>query len=194
MVSRLVAQKGFDLIEQASADLLALDASYVFVGQGELKYERVLRRLSALHPSRVAVRVGFDERLAHLVEAGADIFLMPSEFEPCGLNQMYSLRYGTVPIVRAVGGLHDTIQPYTARAQHANGFKFREGSPAALLRAVQQAVRLYHNPPVWRKLTRNGMTADHSWSASAREYGKVYRRARAAGLARAGGAGKSTKG
>ena len=185
LVSRLVSQKGLDLIDQAKAALVALDAGYVFVGSGDAKYETRLRGLAAAHPSRVAVRVGFDERLAHLVEAGADIFLMPSEFEPCGLNQMYSLRYGTVPVVRAVGGLHDTIQPYTARALHANGFKFTDGSPAALVRTLQQAVRLYHNVPVWRRLMTNGMTADHSWRKSAREYGKVYRRAAAAGAARA---------
>ena len=187
MVSRLVAQKGLDLINRASAGLVELDATYVFVGTGEPKYEARLRALAAAHPSRVAVRIGFDERLAHLVEAGSDIFLMPSEFEPCGLNQMYSLRYGTVPIVRAVGGLHDTIQPYTARALNANGFKFSEGSPEALVRVVQQAVRLYHNSPVWRRLMANGMTADHSWRKSAAEYGKVYRRARAAGAARGRG-------
>ena len=185
MVSRLVSQKGLDLIEQASTDLVALDANYVFAGSGEARYENALRALAAAHPSRVAVRIGFDERLAHLVEAGADLFLMPSEFEPCGLNQMYSLRYGTVPVVRAVGGLHDTIQPYTARALHANGFKFSEGTAAALVRTLQQAVRLYHNLPVWRRLMVNGMTADHSWRQSAREYGKVYRRAAAAGAARA---------
>jgi starch synthase len=184
MVSRMVAQKGFELVAQASAGLMELDATFVFVGTGDAKYENMLRALAARYPSRAAVRIGFDEPLAHLVEGGADIFLMPSEFEPCGLNQMYSLRYGTVPIVRAVGGLHDTIQPYTARALHANGFKFSHGSAETLVRIVQQAVRLYHNPDVWRKLMTNGMTADHSWSASAREYGKVYRRARAQGAAR----------
>ncbi len=184
MVSRLVAQKGLDLVERASADLVALDAGFVFVGHGDARYEDSLQALAAAHPSRVAVRIGFDERLAHLVEAGADMFLMPSEFEPCGLNQLYSLRYGTVPIVRAVGGLHDTIQPYTTRAQHANGFKFQDGTPAAFVRVVQQAIRLYHNSEVWRKLIRNGMTADHSWRLSAKEYGKVYRRARAAGADR----------
>jgi starch synthase len=161
-----------------------LDAGYVFVGSGEARYENRLKALAAAHPSRVAAHVGFDERLAHLVEAGADIFLMPSEFEPCGLNQMYSLRYGTVPVVRAVGGLDDTIQPYTARALHANGFKFRDGSAHAFVRVVRQAVRLYHNLPVWRRLIRNGMTADHSWRRSAAEYGRVYRRARAAGADR----------
>jgi starch synthase len=113
------------------------------------------------------------------------MFLMPSQFEPCGLNQMYSLRYGTVPIVTAVGGLHDTIQPYTARALHANGFKFADQTPDALARVVQRAIRLYHNPVAWMALMRNGMIADHSWDASATEYGKVYRRALAAGADRA---------
>jgi len=184
MVSRLVPQKGLDSIVGASRDLLELDATYVFAGTGDVKYETALRALAAAHPTRVATRIGFDERLAHMIEAGSDIFLMPSAFEPCGLNQMYSLRYGTVPIVRAVGGLHDTVQPYTARAIHANGFKALDGSSETLVRVVQQAVRLYHNPDVWRKLMRNGMTADHSWRASAREYGKVYRRARAVGADR----------
>jgi starch synthase len=110
---------------------------------------------------------------------------MPSQFEPCGLNQMYSLRYGTVPIVTAVGGLHDTIQPYTARALHANGFKFAEQTPEMLARVVQRAIRLYHNPVAWMALMRNGMMADHSWRASATEYGKVYRRALAVGADRA---------
>jgi starch synthase len=179
LVSRLVAQKGLDLIEKASEALVTLDASWVFLGTGEPRYERFLSTLAATHPSRVATHIGFDERLAHLIEAGADIFLMPSEFEPCGLNQMYSLRYGTVPIVRAVGGLHDTIQPYTARARNANGFKFRHPSPDVLVQTVRRATRLYHNQPVWRRLMLNGMAADHSWTTPAREYVKVYRRARA---------------
>jgi starch synthase len=186
MISRLVAQKGLDQFEAARDRLVAVDASWVFLGSGEPRYERLLRDLAAQHPSRVAVRIGFDERFAHLIEAAADMFLMPSAFEPCGLNQMYSLRYGTVPIVRAVGGLHDTIQPYTARARNANGFKFNDGSAATLVRTVRQAVRLYRNPPVWDRLVRNGMTADHSWERSAREYGKVYRRARAAAADRGG--------
>lgn len=184
LVARLVAQKGLDQIEAASPRLVEIDASWVFLGTGEARYEALLRHLAAAHPSRVATRIGFDERLAHLIEAGSDMFLMPSVFEPCGLNQMYSLRYGSVPIVRAVGGLHDTIQPYTARARHANGFKFRDGSGATLVRTIRQAVRLYHNPLAWMQLMRNGMMADHSWERSAREYVKVYRRARAAGADR----------
>ena len=178
MVSRLAQQKGLDLIEAASAALVGLDATWVFLGSGETRYEQLLRGLAERHPSRVGVRIGFDEPLAHLVEAGADIFLMPSVFEPCGLNQMYSLRYGTVPVVHGVGGLDDTIQPYTARARRANGFKFREATGDALLKTMKQAIRLYANRPVWESLMRQGMAEDHSWETSAREYVKVYRRAR----------------
>jgi starch synthase len=184
MVSRLVDQKGLDLVSAAIEPLLAFDATWIFVGAGEPRYEQALRTLAEHHPARVSVFIGFDEDLAHLVEAGADMFLMPSTFEPCGLNQMYSLRYGTVPIVHAVGGLDDTIQPYTGRARHANGFKFHDASPEALVRTVRQAIRLYHDRDAWRQLIRQGMTEDHSWRNSAREYVKVYRRARLEGAAR----------
>jgi starch synthase len=187
MVSRLVEQKGLQLIEDAANALVALDATWVFLGTGNPRFERFLRGLAERYPSRVATHIGFDERLAHLIEAGADMFLMPSIFEPCGLNQMYSLRYGTVPIVTAVGGLDDTIQPYTARASGANGFKFREQTAEALVRTVRQAVRLYVDKSAWLPLMRQGMTADHSWETSAREYVKVYRRARNAAAFRAAG-------
>ena len=187
MVSRLVEQKGLKLIEEASDTLVALDATWVFIGTGEPRLEQFLRDLAARFPSRVATHIGFDERLAHLVEAGADMFLMPSIFEPCGLNQMYSLRYGTVPIVTAVGGLDDTIQPYTARAAGANGFKFREQTAEALVRTLRQAVRLYHDKSAWLPLMKQGMAADHSWETSAREYVKVYRRARQAASYRVAG-------
>jgi starch synthase len=184
MVSRLVAQKGLDLVEEAGKDLVEMDAVWAFVGTGERRFEEFLRQLAARHPTRVAAFIGFDESLAHLVEAGSDLFLMPSLFEPCGLNQMYSLRYGTVPVVRAVGGLDDTVQPYTARARRANGFKFKEASPRAFVRTLRQALRLYHSGTDWRRLMLNGMAADHSWKTSAREYVKVYRRSRQAGTAR----------
>jgi starch synthase len=186
MVSRLVEQKGLDLIERAADDLASLDATWIFVGTGDARYEQFLRELAARYPSRVGVFIGFDEALAHLVEAGADLFLMPSIFEPCGLNQMYSLRYGTVPVVHAVGGLDDTIQPYTSRARHANGFKFRDASPATLVRVLRQAIRVYHDTAVWEPLMEEGMRADHSWQTSAREYVKVYRRARQNAAHRAG--------
>ncbi len=178
MVSRLVEQKGVDLVAAAGPELTALDATWVFVGRGDAKYEAFLREWSREHPSRVAAHIGFEERLAHLVEAGSDLFLMPSKFEPCGLNQMYSLRYGTVPVVHGVGGLDDTIQPYTARARWANGFKFRPASVEAMTRALRQALRLYHDEAAWRPLMLRGMQEDHSWQTSAKEYVKVYRRAR----------------
>jgi starch synthase len=184
MVSRLVAQKGLDLISRAAAELTELDATWIFLGTGEPRYEEFLRRLAEQYPSRVATFIGFDESLAHLVEAGSDLFLMPSVFEPCGLNQMYSLRYGTVPVVSAVGGLDDTVQPYTLRARHANGFKFRDQSPETLVRTLKQATRLYHDKAAWIPLMERGMRADHSWQTSAREYVKVYRRARQIGAAR----------
>lgn len=184
MVSRLVAQKGLDLIERAAAELTALDATWIFLGTGDPRYEQLLRDLAGTYPSRVAVHIGFDEPLAHLVEAGADMFLMPSVFEPCGLNQMYSLRYGTVPIVTAVGGLDDTVRPYTSRARHANGFKFRDQSPDTLVRTARQAIRLFHDKAAWIPLMERGMTADHSWQTSAREYVKVYRRAGQIGASR----------
>jgi starch synthase len=184
MVSRLVEQKGIDLVYGAKDALLAMDATWVVVGSGEPRYEQALQELARLHPSRVAVFIGFDESLAHLVEAGADMFLMPSKFEPCGLNQMYSLRYGTVPIVHAVGGLDDTIQPHTSRARHANGFKFQDATPEALVRTMRQAIRLYQDRDAWRQLIHEGMTEDHSWRIPAREYVKVYRRARLEGALR----------
>ena len=178
LVSRLVDQKGLDIIKAASPALVNLDASWVFLGSGDGRYERWLQHLAAVHPTRVGAVVGFDESLAHLVEAGADAFLMPSRFEPCGLNQMYSLRYGTVPIVRGVGGLDDTVQPYSARARRANGFKFRDPTPEALVRTVRQALRLYRDGAAWAKLVQQGMSEDHSWRHRARDYGRVYRRAR----------------
>jgi starch synthase len=187
LVSRLVEQKGIDLVAEAADTLAELDATWIVVGVGDPSYEAFLRDWAARYPSRVGIHIGFDEGLAHLVEAGADIFLMPSKFEPCGLNQMYSLRYGTVPVVHAVGGLDDTVQPYTARARRANGFKFHEPAAAAMSRSVRQAVRLYANRHVWESLLRQGMAEDHSWETSAREYVKVYRRARHAAAARAAG-------
>jgi starch synthase len=178
MVSRLVDQKGLALVEQAADALTGLDAAWVFLGTGDTKHERFLRELAAKHSARVGVFIGFDESLAHLVEAGADLFLMPSIFEPCGLNQMYSLRYGTVPVVRAVGGLDDTVQPYTSRARRATGFKFRDATAAELVRTVRQALRVYEDRAAWSQLMRQGMAEDHSWQTSAREYVRVYRRAR----------------
>lgn len=178
MVSRLVSQKGLDWVHEASQELMALDANWVIVGSGDRQYEQMWQNLHDRHPSRVGVYFGFDEQRAHLAEAGADMFLMPSRFEPCGLNQMYSLRYGTVPIVHGVGGLADTIRTYRPNARHANGFKFTSASAAAMVVAVRQAVRLFANKVQWRRLMASGMADDHSWDQAAREYVKVYKRAR----------------
>lgn len=178
MVSRLVAQKGLDWIAEAAEELMALDATWVVLGSGERKYEEMWQTLRERHPSRVGVYFGFDEKRAHLAEAGADIFLMPSRFEPCGLNQMYSLRYGTVPVVHAVGGLDDTIRTWRPNSRHANGFKFTNGSGAVIAATLRQVLRLYHNPPQWSGLMAEGMADDHSWARAAKEYVKVYKRAR----------------
>jgi starch synthase len=186
MVTRLVDQKGVDLVVAASRSLVSLDAIWTIAGTGDERFERPLRELAAAYPARVGVFIGFEERLAHLIEAGSDMFLMPSRFEPCGLNQMYSLRYGTVPIVRAVGGLDDTVTDYSPRAVRANGFKFVEATPEALVRTVRHAVRVYHDRDVWDRLRRQGMAGDYSWEASAREYVRVYKRARMLASARAG--------
>jgi starch synthase len=179
MVSRMVAQKGLDLLSEASEELPGLDASLVIVGTGDPRYELMWRSLAARSPDRIGIRIGFDERLAHLVEAGADMFLMPSRFEPCGLNQMYSMRYGTVPIVRATGGLHDTVEDFDQRTGRGTGFRFEAYTPDALFEAIDRAMTVYRQPPVWRKLMVAGMQRDFSWDQSAREYVKVYRQAMA---------------
>jgi starch synthase len=176
LISRLTDQKGFDLIAAAAANLMTLDASWVMLGNGEAQYEQLWRDLAARNPQTVSATIGFDEELAHFIEAGADMFLMPSRFEPCGLNQMYSLRYGTVPIVRATGGLEDTIQDVDA-GPGGNGFKFVEYTPSALVAAVRRALEAFRNRTVWKQIQVAGMRQDHSWDASAREYVKVYRRA-----------------
>ncbi len=172
LISRLTDQKGFDLIAAAAGDLMRLDAAWVLLGSGEARYEDLWRALAASYPGRVSATIGFDERLAHRIEAGSDLFLMPSRFEPCGLNQMYSLRYGTLPIVRATGGLEDTVRD--AADPDGNGFKFREYSPQALVATVTRALELFPKSLAWKKIQQRGMAEDHSWDASAREYVKVY--------------------
>ena len=173
VISRLTDQKGFDLIGTSAGELMELDAAWVMLGSGERHYEDLLRAMASRHPDRVSATIGFDERLAHLIEAGADMFLMPSRFEPCGLNQLYSLRYGTIPIVRATGGLADSV--VDADAPGGNGIKFAEYSRVAMMAAVRRALELYADRDRWTALQRSGMAMDHSWDVSAREYVKVYR-------------------
>jgi starch synthase len=177
MISRMVDQKGFDLLDQISEKLPALGATFVLLGSGEPRYETAWRDLAARHPTRIGVRIGFDEGLAHLIEGGADLFLMPSRFEPCGLNQMYSLRYGTVPVVHRTGGLADTVRDVDARSGTGTGFVFREYSGRALLAALTRGIEMFENRPGWRRIQKAGMREDFSWDASARDYVEVYDRA-----------------
>ena len=179
MISRMVDQKGLDLIAAVSEQLPHLGAAFVILGTGEPWYEEMWRSLARRYPDRVGVRIGFDEPLSHVIEAGADIFMMPSRFEPCGLNQMYSLRYGTLPVVRATGGLDDTVKNYDPSSGAGNGFKFYEASGEALLGTIRWALRVYHDDAErWRQLQRAGMAEDFSWNASARAYLDAYARAR----------------
>ena len=176
MVSRMTEQKGLDLIAALAPQLPSLDATFTIVGTGEPRFENMWRALAANHPERFGVFVGFEEPRAHLVEAGADIFMMPSRYEPCGLNQMYSMRYGTVPVVRAVGGLVDTVKPFNPKTGQGTGFLFSDYHPDALWDALQRAIALYHTAPKkWQRLQKNGMKKDFSWSRSATEYLRVYR-------------------
>jgi len=179
MVSRFVQQKGVDLIQQV-ADRLALEELILIVlGSGQREYEDLFRRLNKQYPQKIALKIAYDNALAHKIEAGSDIYLMPSHYEPCGLNQIYSLRYGTVPVVRATGGLDDTVEQFDPRTSKGTGFKFREYSGEAMLESLRAAINLYRdNPEAWRTLLRNGMGQDYSWTSSAREYVKVYERSR----------------
>jgi starch synthase len=177
LVSRLTDQKGFDLIAAAADELMSLDASWVMLGSGERRYEELWRALAARNSGRVSATIGFDERLLHLIEAGSDLFLMPSRFEPCGLNQMYSLRYGTLPVVRATGGLQDTVTDPDESASEATGFKFQHYTAEGLISAVNRALDLYRgNPGQWRTMQRNGMAKDYSWDVQGREYVELYGR------------------
>jgi starch synthase len=180
MISRMTEQKGFDLIAQTAGELLEHDLQMCFLGTGEPFYEDFLTDLAKRYPQKVAVRIGFDEGFAHQIEAGADAYLMPSRFEPCGLNQMYSLIYGTVPVVRTVGGLADSVvdcTPETLRTKAATGFRFDEYTGEAFAAAVRRALDAHRKPETWKQLIANGMRQDWSWARSAEEYAKVYEQA-----------------
>jgi starch synthase len=169
VVSRLTRQKGTGILAEAAGRMVAEDLYLVALGSGDPEYETSFRRMAAAHPGRIAVQIGYDNGMAHRIEAGADVFLMPSRYEPCGLAQMYSLKYGAVPVVRATGGLDDTIEEGT-------GFKFAEYSGEALLGAVRTAVQAYADPEGWRQTMRRGMAKDFSWKTSAAAYSALYRR------------------
>jgi starch synthase len=177
IVSRLAAQKGFDILAEAVDKLVELGFLMVLLGTGDETYEKQFKEIGKKHKGCVGVNIAFDNALAHKIEAGADMFLMPSRYEPCGLNQMYSLKYGTIPVVRATGGLDDTIKEFDNKTGKGNGFKFADYSSQALLKAMQRALEVYRRPELWSKLIKNGMSEDFSWEMSARTYGKIYHKA-----------------
>jgi starch synthase len=187
MVSRMADQKGFDLVMGSADRLLSQDIQMVFLGTGDPHYEGQIRDLAARYPNKVAVQIGFDDSLAHQIEAGSDAFLMPSQFEPCGLNQMYSLKYGAVPVVRKVGGLADSVVNFESDAatpeaiarslQVGTGFVFADYTRDAFASTAERAIQTYAQKPVWQKLMQNGMAGDWSWTRSAQLYVDTYRNA-----------------
>jgi starch synthase len=176
MISRLVSQKGYDLIRQISGEILQTGSFVIMLGAGAPEYEDFLQRWHDLAPKQVGIFKGYaGEPLAHQIEAGADMFLMPSLYEPCGLNQMYSMRYGTVPIVRATGGLDDTVHEFDPASGTGTGFKFQPYTGGAFLEKIREALYFYDRPETWQHIQRNGMLVDNSWSAAARRYIELYR-------------------
>ena len=174
IVSRFAAMKGFDLVTEIAERLLEREVVVVALGKGEHKYERIFREWAFRNAAQVAVRIRYDDALAHKIEAGSDIFLMPSRYEPCGLNQIYSLKYGTPPVVRATGGLDDTIEEWNPEQGTGTGFKFEGLSAEALLAAIDRALLAFQDKNSWRRLMLNGMAQNYSWEQPAREYAAVY--------------------
>ena len=177
IVSRLYDQKGLDILLSAADQLLAREVQLVVLGSGDEKYHIALKELKTRHAGRIAVEHDFNERLARLIYGGSDIFLMPSHFEPCGLGQMIAMRYGAVPVVRATGGLVDTVTDAGRSPKHGTGFLFTPYTPAALLGAIDRALDAYADPVRWSEIQRQGMAADFSWQASAQQYVDLYRKA-----------------
>jgi starch synthase len=173
-ITRLTAQKGIDLIMQAAGEIIASGAYVISLGSGEKQYEDFWQRLRDFAPRQVGIYRGYSESLSHKIEAGADIFIMPSKFEPCGLNQMYSLRYGTVPVVRAVGGLDDTVRNFDAVTRSGNGFKFAPYRADRLVEKIYEALFAYADPETWRTIQQEGMREDNSWENAARKYVELY--------------------
>ncbi len=176
MISRLADQKGFDLLAEILDELFTLDVGVVLLGTGEQKYHDLFTEVARKYPKKAGIRIAYDDSLAHKIEAGADFFLMPSKYEPCGLNQIYSLKYGTIPVVRATGGLDDTIVNYDPATGKGNGFKFVRYDAREFLNQIKLAIGFYSKPQQWKQLLRNAMTADFSWQRSAHLYFQLYRK------------------
>jgi starch synthase len=176
MVSRLTSQKGFDLLEQAMDDLLSRGTQFVLLGTGDRRYEQMFAEMPERYPGKAGVKIDFDEAMAHKVIAGSDLLLMPSRYEPSGLTQIYSLRYGTIPIVRATGGLKDTIKEFDSKTGEGNGFVFGPYDVPAFLQVLDRALDLLRQQKEWAKLMGNAMAADFSWARSARSYADLYQK------------------
>lgn len=176
MVSRLLESKGIELLIEALPKLLKLPVQLILLGTGERKYHTQLQKIWEKHKTNFSVHLGFSDQLAHWIEAGADMYLMPSRYEPCGLNQMYSLMYGTVPIVRQTGGLADTVHPYSEKTEEGTGFLFKDYTAEAMLKEIEKALKLFGNKKQWTKLMRNGMKSDFSWHSSAKSYIDLYKK------------------
>jgi starch synthase len=174
-IGRLAYQKGLDLVADSIAEIIGMGYQLVILGTGEEKYEKLLKERANQFPGKFALKVAFNDALAHRIEAGADLFLMPSRYEPCGLNQLISLKYGTVPVVTATGGLDDTIEDFNPQTQKGTGFKMKEPSKTELLASLKRAIDVYNQPALWEKLVKNGMKKDFSWKSSAKEYLELYK-------------------
>jgi starch synthase len=190
ITSRFVDQKGLDLIADIADKLMKENLAVVALGTGDPVYEKLFKGLAEKYSTRVGVKIGYDNALAHKIEAGSDIFLMPSRYEPCGLNQIYSLRYGTVPVVRATGGLDDTVQNFVPKTQQGTGFKFEQYDGEALLGCIRTALKIYRDPAAWHAVQANGMSKDFSWKASAAAYVTLYEAAKRSRIPRVAGTSK----
>jgi starch synthase len=177
IVSHLTAHKGFGILFEAIEELMKMDLRLVILGKGEESLENQLQSLERRFPAKIAVKLDTNLMLAHKIAAGADIMMIPSLYEPCGLNQLYSFKYGTVPIVRATGGLEETVIPFDAKTQKGNGFVFKRFSSQALLNAVRRALSCYEQPPVWQKIVADGMNQNFSWKKAAKQYKQLYQKA-----------------
>jgi starch synthase len=176
MTTRFFERKGIDLVENTLDELLQADVGFVIQGTGEERHEYLLREISQRHPDKMGLVVGYSHGLAHRLIAGVDIFTMPSRYEPCGLDQLYCLRYGTIPVVRATGGLDETIQEYDPKTGRGNGFKFTGYTPTEFLGAMNRTLSLYKNRPAWESLMRQNMALDFSWETVAPKYIELYQK------------------
>jgi starch synthase len=175
IIARLYDEKGMDIISKAFPDLMKLNLQVVLLGTGDKKYHALFEKMNQKHKDKFACYLGFNDELAHLIEAGADIFLMPSRYEPCGLNQMYSLAYGTVPVVRETGGLADTVIQYDPKTGEGTGFLFKKYDADSMMKELKKAMKTFEDKKSWQKIIRNGMKADFSWHASAKKYIDLYK-------------------